>query len=292
MAKQEVVSVFNDAVVFRTRSKVAKRVQAHNPNSGTLLPPLAKELPRDELMARIECLENELATRDDLLTRIECLENSLAESTSQNKEKIDKMRKDIDKLLSKSDNSNVVQDRAVADLNLTLSQNTMRLNLLECKSVDGSMVWKITGVKTRSKDARSGKQPSIYSQPFYTSPTGYKMCLRLYLNGDGMGRGTHISIFFVVMRGEYDALLEWPFQNKVTLMLLNQRDHMVKSADTFAPDPSSSSFRRPISEMNIASGCPLFMSLEEFDRLGFVQDDCLFVKIIISAVSRYGPACM
>ena len=41
------------------------------------------------------------------------------------------------------------------------------------------------------------------------------MCTRLYLNGDGMGKGTHVSLFFVVMRGAYDALLKWPFRQKV-----------------------------------------------------------------------------
>lgn len=45
-----------------------------------------------------------------------------------------------------------------------------------------------------------------------------KMCARVYLNGDGMGKGTHLSLFFVVMRGEYDALLPWPFKQKVPLL--------------------------------------------------------------------------
>lgn len=41
------------------------------------------------------------------------------------------------------------------------------------------------------------------------------MCLRIYLNGDGTGRGTHLSLFFVVMKGPHDALLRWPFNQKV-----------------------------------------------------------------------------
>lgn len=41
------------------------------------------------------------------------------------------------------------------------------------------------------------------------------MCLRIYLNGDGTGRGTHLSLFFVVMKGPNDALLRWPFNQKV-----------------------------------------------------------------------------
>lgn len=57
----------------------------------------------------------------------------------------------------------------------------------------------------------------MYSSPtaFYTSKYGYKMCLRIYLNGDGTGRGSHLSLFFVVMRGLSDALLKWPFNQKV-----------------------------------------------------------------------------
>ena len=53
-----------------------------------------------------------------------------------------------------------------------------------------------------------------------TSRYGYKMCLRVYLNGDGSGNDTHISIFFVLMRGDFDALLQWPFEQKVTLNIL------------------------------------------------------------------------
>ena len=45
--------------------------------------------------------------------------------------------------------------------------------------------------------------------------TGYKACTRIYLNGDGMGKNSHVSLFFVLMRGEFDALLPWPFQQKV-----------------------------------------------------------------------------
>lgn len=55
----------------------------------------------------------------------------------------------------------------------------------------------------------------FFHAAFYSSKYGYKMCLRLYFNGDGTGRGTHLSLFFVVMRGKCDALLKWPFSQKV-----------------------------------------------------------------------------
>ena len=37
-----------------------------------------------------------------------------------------------------------------------------------------------------------------------------------------MGKGTHLSFFFVVMKGPFDALLPWPFKQKVALTIINQ----------------------------------------------------------------------
>ena len=106
--------------------------------------------------------------------------------------------------------------------------------------------------------------------------------LRIYLNGDGMGKGKYISLFFVIMRSQYDALLTWPFKQKVTLMLLDQGPMGEHVVDAFRPDPNSSSFKRPVSEMNIASGCPLFVPLDhlESNRM-YIKDDTAFVKIIV-----------
>ena len=51
---------------------------------------------------------------------------------------------------------------------------------------------------------------------------GYKMCIRAYLNGDGMGYKTHLSLFFVLMKGEFDALLKWPFEHKISMILVGK----------------------------------------------------------------------
>ncbi|XP_019733384.1 TNF receptor-associated factor 3 isoform X2 [Hippocampus comes] len=101
-----------------------------------------------------------------------------------------------------------VHDIRLADMDL-------RFQVLETASYNGTLIWKIRDYKRRKQEAVAAKTLSLYSQPFYTGYFGYKMCARVYLNGDGMGKGTHLSLFFVVMRGEYDALLPWPFKQKV-----------------------------------------------------------------------------
>ena len=153
----------------------------------------------------------------------------------------------------------------------------------QLSTYDGTLLWKITEVARRRNDALSGRQTSIYSPCFYTSRHGYKMCARLYFNGDGMGRGTHLSLFFVIMRGDFDALLRWPFRQKVTMMLLDQ-DNVEHVIDAFRPDPSSSSFQKPRRQSNIASGCPLFCPLSELNTHAYVQDDTMFLKIIVDTV--------
>ena len=147
-------------------------------------------------------------------------------------------------------------------------------------SCNGTLLWRIDDFNKKRREAVNGTQIAIYSPHFYTSQFGYKMCARIYMNGDGFGKNTHISLFFVVMKGEYDALLPWPFQKKITMMLLDQNngEHMI---DAFRSDPESSSFQRPKNNMNVASGSPLFMPLNGLSNRGYVKDDTMFIKIIV-----------
>jgi len=109
------------------------------------------------------------------------------------------------------------------------------------------------------------------------------MCARIYLNGDGAGKGSHVSLFIVVMRGNYDALLTWPFPLRVTLAILDQDDVSRSHVESFLSDAASTSFRRPMADMNPASGFPNFMSLKhlEMRRNSFLKDNVMFVKVTV-----------
>jgi cell division protein FtsB len=144
----------------------------------------------------------------------------------------------------------------------------------------GVLLWKIEGYQRKRQDAINGVKTALYSPYFYTSEFGYKMCAKIYMNGDGFGKGTHLSLFFVVMKGDYDALQTWPMQKKITMMLLDQgnEDHLI---DAFHSDPQSSSFQRPKSDMNIASGSPLFIPIGSLNNRQYVKDDVMFIKVIV-----------
>ncbi|XP_062595865.1 TNF receptor-associated factor 3-like [Saccostrea cucullata] len=172
-------------------------------------------------------------------------------------------------------------ERQLGLMDLRMAELDLRFQVLETASYNGTLMWKIRDYKRRKEDAKSGRTISLYSQPFYTGRFGYKMCARVYLNGDGVGKGTHLSLFFVVQRGEYDALLPWPFKQKVTLMLLDQDSGTRHLADSFRPDVSSSSFKRPTTDMNVASGCPLFVSHSVLETPTFLRDDTIFIKVMV-----------
>jgi len=57
------------------------------------------------------------------------------------------------------------------------------------------------------KEAKNGNTPTLFSPPFYTSRHGYRLAASLCLNGDGKGKGTHISAFISILKGQYFKLL-------------------------------------------------------------------------------------
>ena len=150
------------------------------------------------------------------------------------------------------------------------------------------MIWKISQFSQKKVEAANGKNILINSPPFYSGQYGYKMCLHLYIMGEGIGKGTHLSLFLVVMPGEFDNILQWPFTHKVTFKLINQAG-VRDIVNTLQPDPISISFRKPESDMNIASGCPKFVSHTELESGGFIVDDAIFIKCIVDTTTIHHP---
>ena len=58
---------------------------------------------------------------------------------------------------------------------------------------------------------------------------------------------------------------------------------------TFKPTPESSSFQRPQSDMNVASGCPQFTKLSTLDDDNYVKDDVMYIKCIVDTSRIFHP---
>ncbi|XP_061087554.1 TNF receptor-associated factor 5 isoform X1 [Conger conger] len=169
-----------------------------------------------------------------------------------------------------------------------LQRNEERFQELESTSYTGKLIWKIRDYQKRKEAASRGHAPVMLSSAFYTGRSGYKLSARAYLSGDGAGRGTHLSLYVVLMRGDFDSLLPWPFRQTISLSLLDQSPARNHVSESFLPDPASSSFARPVSDTNVASGFPRFVShgnLEAPKNAAYVKDDTLFIKIRVDTSS-------
>ena len=222
-----------------------------------------------------------LFSKEEYQQRIEYLEKLLSSNQSLtyvhtpiNFEKLSKAEGLVEKL---------EQDQA--HLNANLADTDLKMVLLEGLSTDGHQLWKIDNFHHRLEQAKSGKIYALHSPPCYTKVNGYKFCVRAYLNGDGLGKGTHLSIYFVLMKNHYDNLLDWPFYKKITFRLLNLKDPKHGKVEAFTTDRHSSSFKQPEKDMNIAAGCPKFLRQDLVTSEGYLVDDSIIIETVVDEVT-------
>ena len=126
-----------------------------------------------------------------------------------------------------------------------------------------------------------------FSEPFYTHPHGYRVCLQVDANGRGDSKGTHVSMSVHLMRGEFDDHLRWPIQAHFAIRLRNQlkdKEHWEKTirfSETSNPDTVGR-----VTSKERALGWLVFEFLPN-ERLGYdpakncqyLKDDCLHFQV-------------
>ena len=120
------------------------------------------------------------------------------------------------------------------------------------------------------------------SPPYYTHIGGYKFCLKVYPNGDGSGKGTHISVYARLMEGEHDDELEWPFEGSTTVELLNQRDDKAHYSKTlnlnrYSDDDGTRTSRVVVKE-TAAHGYSRILNFNRYSDDGGTRTSRVFVK--------------
>ena len=144
---------------------------------------------------------------------------------------------------------------------------------------------------------RKKENEEWYSPGLYVSPGGYKMSLCVYLNGEG--KGTHvssISCFICFMAGEYDDILEWPFQGEVTIELLNQledKNHWKRTV-SFNESTEDECKQRVREGRNRGWGQKQFILHEHLEynpvtNCQYLKDDSLYFRVSVKATSKTKP---
>ena len=177
---------------------------------------------KNELAEKLSASEQKpqaaLATQQTTITKCRDenrrLQQSLTEQEGKQLEseaKLMTVKDDVTRKITASEQK--IQTQAA-----TLNQH---LKTLEKVTYTGTLPFEFT-ITEFEQHKRASDQ--WYSPPFYTHTHGYRMCIRVDANGCRSGKGTHLSVYGYLMRGDFDDDLQWPFQGAITIQLLNQLD--------------------------------------------------------------------
>ena len=105
-----------------------------------------------------------------------------------------------------------------------------------------------------------------------------------------------MSVFLSICRGEYDSLIAWPFNYRVTFTLVDQCQNPAARRDiTYSIKPNickenKTFLGRPTTDRNASFGAQRFAELAVLETCDYLRDDCMFIKIVIDNEEVEGPA--
>ncbi|XP_065916908.1 paramyosin-like [Dysidea avara] len=123
-----------------------------------------------------------------------------------------------------------------------------------------------------------------YSDSFYTHHKGYRMILYIIPAGYSDGRGTHLSVGLVLMKGPYDDQLRWPLKGHCEVKLLNQisnsEHHLGNGKHQDSGHMRVTSGERSTKYMWYSNQ---FISNEDLHKITptcqYLKDDNIFIKV-------------
>ena len=132
------------------------------------------------------------------------------------------------------------------------------------------------------------------SYSFYTHSGGYRLCMYVNTAGTGDGKGSHLSVQLLLMKGPHDDKLTWPMRGKFTVTLLNQiSDNNHHSVPFPLNRNCSATAGNRVTNGEYAArgwGTTTFISNEELHKSTpacsqFLKDDCIFFHVCISHIA-------
>ena len=166
---------------------------------------------------------------------------------------------------------------------------------LSCLTVEDGrkkrFIWKIKSFSESLRQAKEGVKEKIESDPFYTGRYGYKLKLfacpydtGFFFNPFGV---PHLSIAVVLMEGEYDDILPWPFRKKITVTMIDQnKDLKERQNHLYYFSPRKQGLKdvifseRPGEKMKAVESClPFYIPHEVFQTRRYIVNDTLFLQV-------------
>ena len=128
---------------------------------------------------------------------------------------------------------------------------------------------------------------SFHGPPFYTNLRGYKLIVfASTFNGFNTTKGTYMSLHAILMKGEYDETLAWPFIGDILIEILNWRENKNHQKHTlsFHKGLQYSSIKRVLNIDMASTGCGQSvpystLSYNHSSNTEFLRNDCIHIKV-------------
>ena len=175
-----------------------------------------------------------------------------------------------------------VQDLAAANTTLSRKVDEQNKTILRLKSDSLDFVWKVTGFREILSESKYENNKMLKSVPFYTAKQGYKLRLCIKPNGDQTKRNKYLSVYVLLMKGNYDGMLPWPFRKKVTLTLIDQVSPPVLRWNVESSLHVAFLTGKPkTEEVDESQGILRFISHTQLNSRCYLMDDTLFLQVKI-----------
>ena len=150
-------------------------------------------------------------------------------------------------------------------------------------------IWKIKNWSEVLRQAKEAKKTRIESDPFYTGRHGYKLKVILipaYDDDPSVGSHyirPHIVVFIVLMEGEYDDMLPWPFRKKITFTVIDQNEDLKERHNVTSYLSPYIYTERPRENLTPESSISYLISHETLQTRRYIVNDTLFLQVDIDS---------
>lgn len=110
------------------------------------------------------------------------------------------------------------QDIIIANMSEQINSNHLSMSKIAVRYCNGCYIWYLADFKNKINTMKNNHNIMQYSPGFFTSPNGYKFCIRFNLSPKDPN---YVAILVHMMRTEYDNTLDWPFSGRISVSIVH-----------------------------------------------------------------------
>lgn len=138
----------------------------------------------------------------------------------------------------------------------------------------GVLFWRLDSYSQKKAEEMQEIVQHWRSDYFYSGRSGYRLQVRLHLNGLGEYRGSYLSLFLWFLKGQYDDELPDKFHYRLTCTVLDQTISFTKQDLVKITEREDEKFE-------CGYGFPNFALQSEIENALYLRNDTLLLKVVV-----------